>query len=111
MQSYINDILRELEYYKNSCQTAVPYLCAYRFTDNIISMPQTNNPYLYIVTGDSMRLHTPSGIMDYMQGQYSVSAIDTPQSAQVLTFSEENDFLALSVEFTLDDVISNDKFR
>lgn len=53
-----------------------------------------------------MRLHTPSGIMDYMQGQYSVSAIDTPQSAQVLTFSKENDFLALSIEFTLDDVIS-----
>lgn len=53
-----------------------------------------------------MRLHTPSGIMDYMQGQYSVSAIDTPQFAQVLAFSEQNDFLALSVEFTLDDVIS-----
>ena len=69
-------------------------------------MPQINNPYLYIVTGGSMWLHTPSGIMDYMQGQYSVSAIDTPQSAQVLTFSKENDFLALSIEFTLDDVIS-----
>lgn len=104
--SYINNILRKLKYYKNSCQTDIPYLYAYRFTDSKISMPQINNPYLYIVTGGSMRLHTPSGIMDYMQGQYSVSAIDTPQSAQVLTFSEENDFLALSVEFTLDDVIS-----
>lgn len=104
--SHINNILRELKYYKNSCQTAVPYLCAYRFTDSKIYMPQTNNPYLYIVLSGSMRLHTQSGIMDYVQGQYSVSATDTPQSAQVLTFSEENDFLALSVEFTLDDVIS-----
>lgn len=104
--SYINNILRELKYCENCYQTDVPYLCAYRFTNSKISMPQINNPYLYIVTGGSMRLHTPSGIMDYMQGQYSVSAIDTPQSAQVLTFSEENDFLALSVEFTLDDVIS-----
>ena len=104
--SYINNILRELKYCENCYQTDVPYLCAYRFTNSKISMPQINNPYLYIVTGGSMRLHTPSGIMDYMQGQYSVSAIDTPQSAQVLTFSEENNFLALSVEFTLDDVIS-----
>ena len=103
---YINNILRKLNYYKNSYQTDIPYLYAYRFTDSKISMPQINNPYLYIVTGGSMRLHTPSGIMDYMQGQYSVSAIDMPQSAQVLTFSEENDFLALSVEFTLNDVIS-----
>lgn len=53
-----------------------------------------------------MRLHTHSGIMDYMQGQYSVSAIDTPESAQVLTFSDEGDFLALSVELQLNDVIS-----
>lgn len=102
----INTILRDLKYCENCCQTAVPYLCAYRFTGGEISMPHINNPYLYIVASGSMRLHTPSGIMDYMQGQYSVSAIDTPQSAQVLTFSEENDFLALSVEFILDDVIS-----
>ncbi len=104
--SHINNELRKLKYFKNYCQTDISYLQAYRFTDSKISMPQINNPYLYIVTGGSMRLHTPSGIMDYMQGQYSVSAIDTPQSAQVLTFSKENDFLALSIEFTLDDVIS-----
>lgn len=104
--SSINNQLRELEYHDNCCKTAVPYLYAYRFTGSKISMPKTNNPYLYIVTDGSMRLHTPSGIMDYMQGQYSVSAIDTPKSAQVLTFSEKNDFLALSVEFTLEDVIS-----
>lgn len=104
--SYINNTLRKLKYCENCCQTDIPYLCAYRFTGSKISMPKTNNPYLYIVTGGSMRLHTPSGIMDYMQGQYSVSAIDTPQFAHTLTFSEKNDFLALSVEFTLDDVIS-----
>lgn len=102
----ISGTLRKLKYSENCCQTIVPYLCAHRFTASKISMPQTNNPYLYIVVSGSMRLHTPSGIMDYVQGQYSVSAIDTPLSAQVLTFSEKKDFLALSVEFTLDEVIS-----
>ena len=109
MQSSIQKIsnaLRELKYCENCCQTVIPYLCAYRFIDSKISMPKTNNPYLYIVASGSIRLHTPSGIMDYIPGQYSVSSIDTPQFAQVLTFSEENDFLALSIEFTLDDIIS-----
>lgn len=104
--AYITHMLRKLEYYEGRCQTVIPYLCAYCFTDGKISMPKIKNPYLYIVANGSMRLHTPSGIMDYVQGQYSVSAIDTPLAAQVLAFSEKHDFLALSVAFTLDDVIS-----
>lgn len=64
------------------------------------------NPYVYIVLDGMLRLHTPSGIMDYMAGQYSVSKIDTPLRGTVLNFSEQQDFLALSVEFTANDVIT-----
>lgn len=69
-------------------------------------MPQTENPYLYIVLDGTHRLYTPSGIMDYMAGQYSVSKIDTPLSGTVLTFSKQQDFLALAVEFAPNDVIT-----
>lgn len=69
-------------------------------------MPSVENPYLYIVIDGMMRLYTPSGIMDYMAGQYSVSKIDTPLNGTVLKFSERQDFLALSVEFTINDVIT-----
>lgn len=86
--------------------TVVPYLKVYRFSNTIIPMPETVTPYIYLVLDGSLRLHTPSGIMDYLPGQYSVSAIDTPISGQVLTYGDEKDFLALSIEFTLDDVIS-----
>ena len=53
-----------------------------------------------------LRLHTPSGIMDYTAGQYSVSRIDTPLSGTVLAFSPHQDFLAVSAEFTAYDVIT-----
>ena len=69
-------------------------------------MPQTENPYLYLVLGGVLRLYTPSGIMDYMAGQCSVSQIDTPLSGTILTPSEKGDFLALSLEFTVNDVIT-----
>lgn len=77
----------------------------YRFTDERIEMPQTDNPYLYIVLDGMLRLYTPSGIMDYMGGQYSVSKIDTPLSGTVLAFSEQQDFLAISIEFFPSDII------
>ena len=69
-------------------------------------MPRMENFYIYVVLEGSIRLYTPSGIMDYMPGQYSISKIDTPISGYVLTLSESCDFLTLSIEFTLNDVIS-----
>lgn len=69
-------------------------------------MPQRENFYIYTVLDGSIRLFTPSGIMDYIPGQFSVSKIDTPMSGHVLIFSENGYFLALVIALTLNDVIS-----
>lgn len=91
---------------EGGCQTGIPFVTAWRFTGGKIQMPQTDNPYLYLVLDGVLRLYTPSGMMDYMAGQYSVSKIDTPLSGTVLSFSARQDFLALSAEFTANDVIT-----
>lgn len=98
--------IRNLPLAEGSNKTGIANITAYRFTTEKIQMPQVENPYLYIVLDGTLRLYTPSGIMDYMAGQYSVSKIDTPLSGTVLTFSEQRDFLALAVEFTPNDVIT-----
>ena len=41
-----------------------------------------------------------------MTGQYSISKIDTPLSGTVLTFSDQQDFVALSIEFAAHDVVT-----
>ena len=87
-------------------ETQLPYLSVYFSTQRKADMPQTENFYIYTVLDGSVRLFTPSGIMDYMPGQFSVSKIDTPASGHVLTFSEKGNFLALVIELTLHDVIS-----
>ena len=87
-------------------QTVLPFLKIYKFVNSKIQMPTTEVPYIYLVLDGEMRLHTPSGIMDYIAGQYSVSAIDTPTSGDVLSFSKQQEFLALALTFTLDDVLS-----
>lgn len=102
----LQEEIRNLPLAEGSNKTGIAYITAYRFTTEKIQMPQVENPYLYIVLDGTLRLYTPSGIMDYMAGQYSVSKIDTPLSGTVLTFSEQRDFLALAVEFTPNDVIT-----
>ena len=53
-----------------------------------------------------MRLHTHNGIMDYLPGQYSVSAIDTPIFGQVFSDGISGEFLAVIIRFTYNDAIS-----
>ena len=87
-------------------QTGISCVTVYCFTDKKIQMPSVQNPYFYIVLDGMLRLYTPSGILDYIAGQYSVSKIDTPFMGTVLNFSEQQDFLALAIEFTVTDVIT-----
>lgn len=98
--------VRRLFLSENGCQVNVSSMTAYRFTDKKIHMPQSENPYLYIVLDGVLRLYTPSGIMDYTEGQYSVSKIDTPLYGTVLSFSEHSDFLALALDMTNNEVIA-----
>lgn len=86
--------------------TAIPFVTAWHFTGPKIQMPQTGNLYLYLVLDGMLRLDTPSGRMDYMAGQYSISQIDTPLSGTVLQASGHAGFVALSVEFTVHDVVA-----
>lgn len=109
METVLQTLQREIRKLPliNGCnQTGIPYVSAYRFTDSEIEMPLTENPYLYMVLDGTLRLHTPSGILDYMAAQYSVSKIDTPLKGTVMDFSEQHDFLALVMEFTVNDVIT-----
>lgn len=109
METIIQILQNEIRNFtlENGCnQTGISGVAIYRFTKEKVQMPLGPNSYLYIVLDGTLRLHTPSGIMDYMAGQYSVSKIDTPLMGTVLNFSKQQDFLALSIELSVNDVIT-----
>ena len=78
---------------------------ACRFSGEEVQLPRIQLPYLYLVLDGALRLHTPSGILDYGAGQYSISRIDTPLRGTVLAPSREEDLLALALAFTANQVI------
>lgn len=78
-------------------KTEFPFLSILLFTEGKIDMPEPDNFYIYVVLDGSLRLHTPSGIMDFVPGQYSVSRIDIPTVGYVLTFSE-NDVISVLLD-------------
>ena len=84
----------------------IPFVHTWVSSEKELSMPQTQMPYIFFILDGELRLYTPSGIMDYIAGQYSVSAIDTPEKGYVLAFSKQHDFVSASVEFTANDMMN-----
>ena len=99
-------MVRSLPLTEGRNETELSCISVYLSRQRKADLPQTDGFYVYVVLDSSIRFYTPSGILDYLPGQYSVSKIDTPASGHVLTFSEQGDFLALAIELTLNDVIS-----
>lgn len=106
MQKQLSNNLCSLHLAKGNNKTAVSYLNIYCYDDDKIELPDLNIPYIYYIADGSVRLHTPSGILDYVSGQYSLSTVDMPFNGQLIALSEFNDFLALSITFTADEVFS-----
>lgn len=90
-----------------SCiDSEISFLKVYSSSDKEFPMSQEQTPYIFFVLDGELRLYTPGGIMDYVAGQYSISAIDTPERGYVLSFSEHQDFFAATVSFTASDVMN-----
>lgn len=91
---------------EGTAETGVSGVTACRSTAEVFPMPESEDPYLFLVVDGSIRLYTPSGILDYGAGQYSISKIDTPLSGKAVAFSQRGDLLLRSISFTAHDVIS-----
>lgn len=100
------DVLHGREISEGNNQTSLPYVNIHCSLTQNIQMPQTDAAYIYLVVEGTLRLYTPAGIMDYESGQYSISAIDTPETGYMLAKSDSQRFVAVSVEFNPSDVIS-----
>ena len=98
---------RARAYLQNGRIAEVSFLHLFRSAaDGSVPMPSSSAFYLYFVLAGELRLYTPGGILDYIAGQYAVSAIDTPERGYILALSQQQDFLAAAVDFTANDVIS-----
>lgn len=86
--------------------TPVSYIDVYRYTQKEMILPDIPNPYLFFVVHGNMRLHSIEGIFEYKAGQYLFSAIDNPRAAEISSDLQTYPFIALLIEFSVDDVIS-----
>ncbi|MDI3359161.1 AraC family transcriptional regulator [Lelliottia sp. V89_10] len=86
-------------------ETILPYMHIHRFNTMNIPVPDPGEPFLYMVIRGRLQLFNASGISECRQGQYFISPVDVPSSGVFPEAKESESFLALSVNFSLADII------
>lgn len=79
-----------------------PGVALYRHDADVVAMPSTQAPFVYVVLEGSLTLHHHGGIRQIGPGHFVVSEIDTPASG----YTTGQPLVALLVEFALDEVAS-----
>lgn len=101
----IKNLIRKSDFFLNK-SNKIQDLTIYQFLTKKITLPKTNHIYLYLIIDGSIRLHTIHGILDFKEGQYFISSIDTPKEAFILHFSNNNDCLTLSLKINIKEVLN-----
>ncbi|MFC0138879.1 helix-turn-helix domain-containing protein [Erwinia mallotivora] len=86
-------------------ETILPYMHIHRFNTVHIPVPDPGEPFLYMVIRGRLQLFNANGISECRQGQYFISPVDVPSSGVFPEAKESEPFLALSVNFSLADII------
>ena len=102
----LRDLVRALPLAEGANGTHLSFLTLYRSAAEEIDMPESASLYLYMVVDGTLRLFTPSGILDRAPGQYFLSRIDTPLRGRVQVSASQGDFFAAAVSFSPSDVLS-----
>lgn len=96
MVKFLEEIILNIQ--KTDSNT-IPFLKTHHTQKEYIDLPNTKNPYLYLILNGKIQL---PDMKEFHEGEYFISAIDTPKSVKITAPY----FTALSLEVTNDEVIN-----
>lgn len=102
----LNSSINQFTLIEGINQTNIPYLEIYKSIQEEIILPDKPNPFIYLVINGTMQIHFDEDIKEYAAGQYLIATMDCPRVSKALSVSVDNPFIAISVEFSVDDVVS-----
>lgn len=99
-------IAKELAVSEGKNTTNISYLNIYRYHQENIILPDSLNLFILLVVNGSMRLNLSTSIKDYLPGQCLISSLDSPVNGHAISASKYSPFLALSMDFSVEEVVS-----
>lgn len=109
IQQQVTDLFdRALQAAQNEGENAtiIPFLALHRSSPDSALITNTLTSSLCYVANGMMRLHFSTGIVTYTSGQFFIPTVDSPIYALALPVSQTSPFIALTIRFSTEDIIS-----
>lgn len=87
-------------------QTIIPFLSIIRRSQQTSLIPVILTPAFCLILRGTKKLHLGRDIIHYHAGDYLVSVIDMPASAQIIGAAEKLPYIGLRIDFTTKEIAS-----
>lgn len=100
------EIAKRITIDEGRTQTIIPFLTTIRYSRQTSEISGVLTPSICLILQGAKKLHLGQEIIDYHAGDYLVSVIDIPASAEIIGATKQSPYIGLRVDFTKEDIAS-----
>lgn len=87
-------------------QTMIPFLTTMRYSRQTSEISGVLTPSICLILQGAKKLHLGHEVIDYHAGDYLVSVLDIPASAEIIGATKQSPYFGLRVEFSMEEIAS-----
>jgi AraC-like DNA-binding protein len=100
------EIAKRITIDEGRTQTIIPFLTRIQYSRQTSEISGVLTPSICLILQGAKKLHLGQEVIDYHAGDYLVSVIDIPASAQIIGATKQSPYIGLRVDFTTEDIAS-----
>lgn len=98
------EIAKRITLFEGRTQTMIPFLTTMRYSRQTSEISGILTPAICLILQGAKKLHLGHEVIDYHAGDYLVSVIDIPASAEIIGATKQSPYIGLRVDFTMEEI-------
>lgn len=98
------EIAKRITLVEGRTQTMIPFLTTMRYSRQTSEISGVLTPSICLILQGAKKLHLGQEVIDYHAGDYLVSVIDIPASAEIIGATKQSPYIGLRVDFTMEEI-------
>jgi AraC-like DNA-binding protein len=100
------EIAKRITHAEDRIQTILPFITAIRYSRQTPVIPGVLTPSICLILQGAKKLHLGQEVIDYQAGDYLVSVIDIPASAEIIGATKQSPYIGVRIDFTTEEIAS-----
>jgi AraC-like DNA-binding protein len=100
------EIAKRITHAESRIQTIIPFITTMQYSRQTPVIPGVLTPSICLILQGAKKLHLGQEVIDYHAGDYLVSVIDIPASAEIIGATNQSPYIGLRIDFTTEEIAS-----